>query len=200
LSAPWVRALLDGRKTQTRRVINPQPPNVGDVTERTGVGFILFETEPGQWRIGGSQLSIASAWDLIRSSSPDLPYMPVWRCPFGTIGDRLWVRETFRLTEVPQFENERIFYLADGCEDPGVKWRPSRFMPRWASRVDLTITNIRAEPLQDITLGDIRKEGLPTKSTHDDWAAAWDEIHKDGDDWDSNPWVWVVTFRRERAS
>lgn len=132
-------------------------------------------------------------------------------CPYGAPGDRLWVRETWRMDQHGKGSN--VIYAADlderfrGGKGP---WRPSIFMPRSASRITLEITSVRVERLQDITEKDIIAEGvtvdvaakmtgipwssLPT--LHHAWEAGWDFINGKRAPWASNPWVWVISFRR----
>ena len=109
-------------------------------------------------------------------------------CPFGVVGDRLWVKETF--------------------EDDEGGWRPSIFMPRWASRITLEITDVRVQRLQEITEEDARAEGYHPKINDSlpDWTAKesfkilWDSLNaKRGLDWDKNPWVWALSFKRVDA-
>lgn len=192
-SAPMVRAILDGRKTQTRRILN------------------------GPW---------ADALDL-RLCKPALIES---RCPYGMLGDRLWVRET----HAPQSDcwgswaralsGERIrpdelvlHYAADYSHDerPFIeKWRPSIHMPRWASRILLEITGVRIERLQTISEADALAEGVTRQMRSEfGWAAneseetfnarqarstyglLWESINGPGS-WAANPWVWVVEFNR----
>jgi len=192
-----VRAILDGRKTQTRRVIKPQPP--------CGLGK-LDVSEP--------------IWTYTESDRE-------WRCPYGQIGDRSWVREAwgvgsfydkFAPREIPELGTP--FYRADNNPRSEVvkKWRPSIFMPRWASRITLEITDVRIERVQDISEADAKAEGIFQSGAHGAYApryyeawigdrcisnesgvyvfrCLWDSINaKRGYSWDSNPFVWVVTF------
>lgn len=199
-SAPMVRAILDGRKTQTRRVVKPQPVD-GDTIQPCGYpqdGFIV-----------GRPRDSENAWRNIR-------------CPYGGPGDRLWVRETwaaphsadhFRPAHIPH--GARIHYAA--TEDRGgLLWRPSIHMPRWASRITLEIVSVRVERLQEISAKDVLAEGAVLRA-HDDqfghnpvsafdgcvyldlkslWARGWDSINANRAPWESNPWVWAIEFRR----
>jgi hypothetical protein len=216
-SAPMVLALLAGTKTQTRRIVKLQDP--ADYVE------------------GGAMWTHAQQMD---------------RCPYGHPGDRLWVRETWGYTRQcdDMGDGDVIAYAAGGehvYEDvdgrrrlrltksgavmrpnhfcyPPKPWRPSIFMPQWASRLTLEITGIRVERLQEISHGDACREGAPgSDQTHADGevsnsrivSLALDEVGiKEGDDaliewyadlwesingagsWDVNPWVWVVEFKR----
>jgi hypothetical protein len=200
-SAPMVRAILEDRKSQTRRIIKAQPQITGERLRQTG-GRVdemsLSEQVNHAWRNGGIEA----------------------KPPYGRTGDRLWVKETFsgpniRETLPPsQWQpQDPIWYWADG-NPPSDAWtrpKPSIFMPRWASRIQLEIVDVRMERLHDISEEDARAEGVedamgketPWKgqsapiSVHA-YAALWERIHGAGG-WAINPWVWVVEFRRLSA-
>lgn len=191
-SAPMVRAILEGRKTVTRREVKKQA-----ALDCLAAGF-----EPAFLALPGNS-------DL---------------CPYGQPGDRLWVRETFidlRGTGVehrpdPDGPLQRYAYAADcrpgshsdeARKDFGLKYKPSIHMPRAACRILLEITDVRVERLQDISRADIRAEGLqcPPELASDDvspnyrdwYPVAWRELWEStGGDWNANPWVWVVEFKR----
>ncbi|WP_339520574.1 hypothetical protein [Pseudomonas proteolytica] len=201
-SAPMVRAILEGRKTVTRRAVR--------------VGFNPEDLE--------GSLSASECRKLCR----ELPqyFGPSYFCPYGQPGDRLWVRETWYCDhfEVMRgsylkpddldfgeaIEDGTLVYVADGLtpyEQEQPTWKPSIHMPRWASRILLEVTEVRVERLQDISRADIRAEGLqcPPELANDDvspnyrdwYPAAWRELwDSTGGNWDSNPWVWVVEFKR----
>lgn len=194
-SAPMVRAILDGRKTQTRRVVLPQPFDDGARPVRTEVD------EAGVWRW----------WNGYLCHEPNRR-----RSPFGQVGDRLWVRETFycdhyAYPDAPIGEmQELLCYRADGewndhIED-GVPsgWRPSIHMPRWASRISLEVTDVRVERIQSISYGDVLAEGCPTENSAlaspDDflwYECVWNTLNEQrGFGWHTNPWVWVVEFKQ----
>lgn len=172
-SGPMVRAILENRKTQTRRVLR----------------------EDNTWLYVQGNYYIAEC------------------CPYGQVGDRLWVRETWRPTSEKAV---RIEYRADGeirdfdqrsdfefyaC---GQRWRPSIFMPRWASRITLEIVAVRPERLQEINVEDARAEGCSRiqcdcgdciDSTEiGEFQNLWDSIHGKRYPWASNPWVWRIEF------
>ncbi len=210
-----VRAILDGRKTQTRRVVKPQP----------------WCNDVGQWlwnRRRDEQIPFHP--DLSEEHYPGTKLQHV--CPYGVPGDRLWVREAFALvretrslsnpkrnpshlfrqTKLPQWpqpEDQRTIWKADGpieLVDGGQpKWKPSIHMPRWASRITLEVTDIRVERVQDISEKDAIAEGLKLLQggIRTEFAELWNSIlwnsinAKRGYGWDVNPWCWVVEFRKE---
>ncbi|SBK43382.1 morphogenetic protein [Klebsiella variicola] len=199
-NAEMVRALLSGRKTQTRRIIKPQPE------------AILSGRLSGKW------LSRPLNGLLL----PKIEDIAI-HCPFGVVGDRIWVRETFQgplfdydlmdsyCKDPTPFEKpEFCVYKADGVPAPEFYdaddelhccWRPSIHMPRWASRILLEITNVRVERLKSISDGDAIREGCSTADMKsgdcvaDVFARLWASIYGD-ESWNSNPWVWVIEFKR----
>lgn len=215
-SGPMVRALLDGRKTQTRRVV---------VARSAYDREVLNEHLPRSLTMTGDGSCLRGCVDYF-----------VRRCPYGEPGDRLWVRETWAVDDdyddltvreigaMRAVENPglNIWYAADGDagvrgEGGGGKWRPSIHCFRWASRIDLEITEVRAERVQSITEEDARAEGVtpfPYDPEGDCWTAAlpetryrtafeylWDSINgkRPGCAWVDNPLVWVVGFRKTEA-
>ncbi len=203
-SAPMVRAVLDGTKTQTRRTIKTSAPrlNLGD-----------------QFRFGPSlsEESVRKSVPMRRGSydfcghvgqgSREAPETEInLKCPFGIAGDQLWVKETFSLCESRRGDGHRApLYRATALVGDDVKWKPSIFMPRWASRITLEIVKIRIERLNEISREDAAAEGVgPMRSdgrTHsgkhavDEFADLWDSINGPHT-WEQNPWVWVVEFKR----
>lgn len=207
-SAPMVRAILDGRKTQTRRIIKDHK---GYHPVRRNSEFKLVED--GLWR----QYS-----DGTFTSSD-------WCCPYGKVGDRLWVRETWRTNSIydddkPSLipDSASIEYFADTNKDSLLagKNRPSIFMPRWACRINLEITSVRVERLQDISDDDAKAEGIrptPGRDIVDRWLvknpkgslseysstqypvdaykSLWESINGP-ESWAANPWVWVIEFNK----
>lgn len=222
-SAPMVRAIINGKKTQTRRIVKLPTPS-GDVLIDPG-GTELFG--PGPY---------LKVYEGARGDSQMYPRI---RCPYGTPGDRLWVRETHAFAPTVHEPDDwrdnpddwDTIYRADGDERPwrtshdedadeiAPPWRPSIFMPRWASRITLEVTGVRVERLQEISEEDARAEGVEAcdglidealicraakviGASYEDnrglFAALWAEING----WESlvaNPWVWVVEFRRIKA-
>lgn len=188
-----VRAILADEKRVTRRLVKPQ----------TEHGPMRCHYVPSGWAASdGSGGCRCSA-------------LPV-RAPAGDVGDLLWVRETCWInTEEGDGRKPLVAYRADGempdyMRGGGVRWRPPMFMPRWASRLTLRVTDVRAERLQEIAEEDARAEGilgLPTDDMpHDEFRApsraafarAWDAMHgtKPGASWADSPWVWRIAFDR----
>ncbi|WP_396616763.1 hypothetical protein ACHZ97_04095 [Lysobacter soli] len=201
-SASMVRAILDGRKTQTRRVVTPAP--VADRSFRSG----FYVARPGD--------------RLQRRVSLDAPAPCLAGvCPHGAPGERLWVRETHAFVPatayrasigVEQAVNPKDIHEAaiyrEGFDRStgGIRWRPSIHMPRWACRLVLEIAGVRVERLQSISDDDARAEGssgghgsIPgygysaTPAEH--FAHVWRDLYGDAS-WQANPWVWVIDFKR----
>lgn len=214
-SAPMVRALLNGTKTQTRRVMKTQPEPL-DPNKPDGYYHCDFR--------GGN----------VRSRKANGFPAFIEHCPYGQLCDRLWVRETW----MPRAAGSAALYRADydDAQASGLAgmysdrgWRPSIHMPRWASRILLEIVSVRVERLQEITNDDARAEGPEYAHPHrhgteglewephpgeivrdsyaarhntgwnDCWICAyrqiWESINGPGS-WDANPWVWVIEFKR----
>ena len=186
-SAPMVRAILEGRKTQTRRVVKPQPHH-GPVGEMVCLGG-------ADWAMDDGDLS------------------GQFRCPYGVPGDRLWVREAWAPNEgsaggyiyrADVGEGSSGFYQADlkigEWTHIAPRWRSSIHMPRWASRITLRITDVRVERLQDISEADAIAEGLYKSFPDEDdreWFRDWTEERTgeppSPDEWaDFEVGVWMV--------
>jgi len=169
-SGPIVRALLDGRKTQTRRVVKPQPPAGCEYTGCDSGRFALCFAEG----TGGSGNPVCV---------PPRPNHQTHQlaCPFGVPGDRLWVRETWQRIGGVEGTPEHTVYRANGGDfsdystedgDP-FRWRPSIHMPRAASRITLEITDVRVERLQAISEEDARAEGVSIHRDDDCWSGTY---------------------------
>lgn len=204
-SAPMVKALLSGVKTQTRRLVKPCPPSQEDVIKLSGSGFSIFtDCQTGPFRVAGP------VWALRELMGKE----PVWSCPYGSPGDRLWVRETW---DAPPGSERRaeVAYRADYERDPvGARWRPAIHMFRWASRITLEVTEVRVQRLQAISHEDAQAEGvqawIDSFKGRDEYhqnsqlsaypatafARLWDSINGEKAPWASNPWVFAITFRR----
>lgn len=198
-NAAMVRAILEGRKTQTRRPIKPQPV-YRENASLPGVMGLFWK----HWNI--------EAEFIARTQNP-----------YGQPGDRLWVRETHGWMVCDKKENgafegsEHGIYWSEGDGDEWFKtvyradkpdlndvedfrWTPSIHMKRWASRILLDITNVRVERIQDITTDGIHAEGKRVsgrnweKHLRDGFEESWERIYPGS--WDRNDWVWVVEFKR----
>ncbi|MEL7882095.1 hypothetical protein [Serratia marcescens] len=219
-----VRAILDSRKTQTRRVMKAQPKqhdhkNYDAPWACKSPNY--YNTHEADWacRYCGEGIGMDG--------------QSVYRCPFGQVGDRLWVRETFailgnedgcpidwdgNLIKGDEKHAARI-YKASCWQEPGNyglwsipdrdtqyegAWRPSIHMPRWASRITLEITAVRVERLNDISEEDAKAEGVapsqhiitpPEALYRVGFLKLWQSIYGEKS-WSANPWVWVIEFRR----
>lgn len=204
-SSPMVRAILEGRKTQMRRIIKPTPIWIADPS-------VPFKT------------SDANPKGIIK-------------CPYGKIGDTLWVRESYREAACSGYmpdtkdarytvtcEYKATFYNPIGMDrggrtftlpemhyggglrkDGGVKWKPSIHMPRWAARLFLRVVGVRVERVRDISSEDAYEEGArcsclapvaDCKGNIIAFAKLWDSINSKRGSWWSNPYVWVIIFER----
>lgn len=207
-SAEMVRAILEGRKTQTRRVMKSQPYSNGFHWNGNDILCHNDYLPPS-----AMLLDVGTRKNPCVISSVEDRFE--YNCPYGQPGDRLWVRETWAARPCQdhlspsQCDDEGLWWKASispfptglaGCHG---KWRPSIHMPRWASRILLEITDIRVERLQDICEDDAKGEGYPVLQEENvphpkNWfELLWDSINaKRGFGWDSNPWVWVIEFKR----
>ncbi|MCM6134649.1 hypothetical protein M4D10_15970 [Klebsiella pneumoniae] len=206
-----VRALLDGRKTQTRRIVKG--------TDRA----VKFCKE---WNINGEEVFVVLGEKDHTGMNPVLGAIS---CPFGAVGNRIWVREAFRVhsraTDVATLvykASERNSWTEQThrvpvavCNKPATpeKWTPSLHMPRWASRILLEITDVRVERLNAISEEDARAEGIidggclncgepepcgcanPEPDATDAFAYLWQSIYGQ-ESWNADPWVWVIEFKR----
>ena len=151
-NAEMVRAILDGRKTQTRRIMKVQP-------ESNQLGLLLITDSTKHSDIGKYHWAESNATgNHVRSK--------LFSCPFGAVGDRIWVRETWARYNIDQNSHD-IAYRATTPEDwpEEGRWRPSIHMPRWASRILLEITDVRVERLNSIHDVDAMREGIQNLTT-----------------------------------
>ena len=218
-SAPMVRTILEGKKTQTRRIVAMPRKRDWYVVVDHGNGWWPYQSDDGES-------------DLC-DDSMEHPYI----CPYGQPGDRLWVKETWRPRLALSPWDVVITYAADGQQrtikdgDFGDRdWTMPKaavhgnvtplFMPRWASRITLEVTDVRVERLQDISEADAKAEGVEGHYIKDGWywrnyslsnedastspmltnakdsyRTLWEKLNSPGS-WAANPWVWVVSFRR----
>lgn len=192
-SAEMVRAILAGRKTQTRRVVKPQP------VHDDKAWACYFERPNLDGRYG------PPSWGMNEHPGSDM----LLYCPYGSVGDALWVRETWQqivsvgrgqwstCNLVGPMRGSRIVYAADCDEEPPC-WKSPIIMPRWASRITLEITGLRIERLNAISLADVAAEGVGGvgRLARVAFAQRWDAINGKKHPWSSDPWVWVVEFAR----
>ncbi|EMM7212589.1 hypothetical protein WJH64_000694 [Klebsiella pneumoniae] len=235
-NSEMVRAILDGRKTQTRRIMKVQP-------ESNQLGLLLITDSTKHSDIGKYHWAESNATgNHVRSK--------LFSSPFGAVGERIWVRETWatlgneegcyvdwedNLCKGDERSAARIYRASceqrpgdyglwsipdDAYWKPHTKehkfegaWRPLIHMPRWASRILLEITDVRVERLNAISEEDARAEGIidggclncgepepcgcanPEPDATDAFAYLWQSIYGQ-DNWNANPWVWVIEFKR----
>lgn len=204
-SAPMVRAILNGSKTQTRRIVKPQPTEGYDGDFKCRMYAPIKEDKDGEQYPGEEVFGFAGCDEG-------------WVFPYGQIGDTLWVRETFaKHPDFPEF-----IYRANrggdyqGKEQGYFKWKPSIFMPRAASRITLEIVGVGVERLLDISEEDAKAEGIERHDTTfggttlwrdysgpdavfgglpvQSYKSLWESIHGKGS-WDLDPWVWKIEFK-----
>lgn len=215
-NADMVRAVLNGSKTQTRRIMKVQPS--ADFSPMN----MEFETDfTARWYTP----SVVDKQGYLQPAKKQVFGVAIedegYTCPFGAVGDRLWVRETWRgvvainapeasqelgiARYVPDQEYCREVHYRATHEVDKEPWRPSLHMPRWASRITLEITGVRVERLQDISQADAKAEGCwygrgggePdfAVSPADHFPTLWASIYGE-ESWQANPWVWVIEFKR----
>ncbi|ECS6813164.1 TPA: hypothetical protein R4A86_003325 [Salmonella enterica subsp. enterica serovar Javiana] len=201
-NAEMVNAILSGRKTQTRRPIKWKQTRFTEIAERDDGSL-------WPW-----------AEDCERGGD-------IWfACPYGEIGDRIWVRETWQVihdhidesshvedrTYAPSIPKEKDRYWHavyaehfgdESREDRGFPWRPAIHMPRWASRILLEITDVRVERLRDLSEEDAKSEGIIPSAGGVlpgwEYRINFRDLWMDiygTDNWEANPWVWVIEFKR----
>lgn len=202
-SAPMIREILADRKTQTRRVVKDQPADA-DGCERQVAGPVCIDLDPGTHFFRWLLPSGISAGFL---------------CPYGQPGDRLWVRETWRVRDAHLRTVQRRatpdehgghhlshgdaeWWARWGKRSEAGRWQPAIYLPRWASRLTLEVTSVRVERLQEITEDDARAEGVeasngaaPSGWARHNFADLWESINGP-ESWEANPFVWVVGFKR----
>jgi len=210
---PMVQAILNGTKTQTRRLIKPQP-------NENGIDYI---PNPPSLDWEQTYNDIWKPWSYETEEGESVAKF----CPYGEKGDVLWVRETFSEEDISFWEGldfiekYRYEYKADN-EHRKIKWKPGIHMPKEACRLFLEVTRVCVQRLQDITEEDAKAEGVLNMFAHDpsigsvaymdymDKKGGWDSVADDArhsfqtlwqsingvESWDANPWVWVVRFKR----
>ena len=199
-SAPMVQAILDGRKTMTRRVIKLRDGSLPDEYD--------IPTDEDRKPVGGYVMDFSKTY-------------PRWQklhCPYGKPGDRLWVRETWNAQtqsgkwwhEIKREDRALLNWAWTNPVQPAFqelpsRWLPSIHMPKAASRIQLEIVRVGIEQLQDISAIDIAKEGCPAEYHMDNNSGMTDAMHgwfenlwkniNGEESWDWNPWLWVVEFK-----
>ncbi len=231
-SGPMVRAILEGHKTQTRRVVTPRNSVIGEGGDWVKLNFYGKQSWKDARRVLGkpyeAETFVDSGFPNPVTKKKDWQYLHV---PYDfeeagvvyrvysryEVGDRLWVKETFNFLQGDGNPNDfGVHYIAN---DSAIWWadngqmmdypidtrkRPSIFMPRWASRILLEISEVRVQRVQEIIEEDAVAEGLlpavkewAGDSARHDYADLWDSINaKRGYSWDSNPFVWAISFRK----
>ena len=198
-NGPLVRAILEGRKTVTRRPVK--------ATKAHADGFMMLDHGKGWWPY--------NTFGDFTSDHEGMEY-PI-ACPYGKPGDRLWVREAWARIRVAQAPDQEwvVYREGDNRTDYGGPWKPGIHMFRRDSRILLEITDVRVERLQDISDKEIEAEGIDLDALADGqdrydmchagsgadgrptlrtaWRDLWEST---GGDWDANPWVWCVSFKR----
>jgi hypothetical protein len=202
-SGPMVKAILEGRKMQTRRIVKPQP-TTSKPESALEHGDIIIDNVMGQnEETNLFKLKESKGHGMKRAGMLNAyPYY----CPYGKIGDRLWVREFH--ARIPGMQGlHQVHYMVDGPipsiserHDAGLlRTYPSIHMPRWASRITLEITDIRVQRVQEISEADAKAEGLPPScpqwSLINDFKYLWNSLHGP-DAWERNDWVWALTFKK----
>ncbi|MCB2179472.1 hypothetical protein KQH61_06085 [bacterium] len=224
MSTAMVQAILEGRKTQSRRVIVQQPPSdayvftrIVDSTDKSVVGkcswmnmdaqassdlFSVF-CEPGDllyvretWNPGAWRDDGRVAIDY--KASPELTHTPWIDVPEDKWED-LWIKWSDELGKSGLVPEQDGNYNWEPGKSP-LRWKPSIHMPKWAARIWLRVTNVRVERVQEISFVDIQREGVIASDPHDlpmNWIDLWNSTYaKQGYGWDDNPWVWVIEFER----
>ena len=205
-SGDMVRAIIDGRKTQTRRVLGFQPLEILTPRNRTKRSL---DQVTRMWSGTRTWFALTERGQTVEGNRGT-----AFRCKYGEVGDRLWVREAFfdhdNGRPMPATRSElleRVEYRATPWDhefaDPEEcgPWRSPIHMPRWASRLTLKITEVQVQRVKEIGRIDAQAEGfertpgLPIDPR--DWfRSRWDSINaKRGFGWDANPWVWAITFQ-----
>lgn len=223
-NAEMVRVILDGRKTQTRRIMKAQPSE-----DFTPMNMALEADYKARWYTPG----IVDKDGYLQPAGKEVFGVANenegYSCPFGAVGDRIWVRETWARYNIDQ-DSHDMAYRATIPEDwpESGRWRPSIHMPRWASRITLEITDVRVERLNAISEQDAQSEGVHTEvwdqtvvarnyAAIDEFFQFWSEdmphyvemnqLYRSSfrslwesiygaENWQANPWVWVIEFKR----
>ena len=222
-SSDMVLAILNGSKTQTRRLVKPQPP-----ARQKNVQYPAIEVLSSSPLVRRDRLDACRFWEYAGDGTSSSQLV---KSSHGGPMDRLWVREAWCLND-PEFEHQQpptprpsekgrwAYYRATEPDIEGAEgkspWKTSIYMPRWASRLTLEITSLRVERLQNITEEDAQSEGIdhdekwwygPTHPVKDmpkvfhnaksAYRSLWNELHPGAhENWAVNPWIWAISFKR----
>lgn len=195
-SGEMVRAILDGRKTQTRRVCKV----AYHAGEWAHAAHPARDGMPVFWWDGADGRSIPGRAEFTQQA-----YETGAVCPYGQPGDRLWVRETWNCIDTGRATQQQDWVRYRATDGEEMYWRSSIHMPRWASRITLEVVGVRVERIQDISEADAWAEGvtpavsviIPHDAARRSFSGLWDSINAQrGYGWDANPWVWVVKFKQ----
>lgn len=188
-STPMVQAILEGKKTMTRRIMKPQPIKLDSVNYDWNGLWFTDKNHCGR---------------VLRN-----------KCPYGEVGDILWVRETWKYEESTKYTDvcsDGVFYYKADKDSHIIRgWKPSIFMPKEACRIRLEITNIMVERLNDISEEDAINEGVEKwldgnykaygknagkyERAKDSFRSLWQSINGE-QSWEANPWVWIIEFKQ----
>lgn len=216
-SGPMVKAIREGRKTQTRRIIKPQPEAPRCIYGTPGSDTVVTPKVTVARSLRSPDLRTIVGWDWkmtrhgsVEAAIEDRGLYETF-CPYGQPGDRLWVRETWAKPDPGVMHREHDgspIYAADyprHCPTGFGPWRPSIHMRREYSRLALEISTVRVERLNDISEADAKAEGARKEdwqyddgecceTARESFRRLWESINGPGS-WDANPWVWAITFR-----
>jgi len=214
-STEMVKAILGGRKTQTRRVVSKYNSHIGEGGDWNKLNFYGEQIYQLNKKYKAETYIDSGFPDYNGRKNYQYLHVPYNFIEDGIInrvysnivpGQHLWVKERYSKCYNTHGKLEAIYYADDVGLLPGQKWYPSIFMPRWASRINLEVTQVRVQRVQEITEKDAEAEGV--EGFFDDWAGAgnlvykkpfiklWDSINtKRGYSWESNPWVWAISFK-----
>lgn len=193
MSAEMVQAILDGRKTMTRRVIKPQPQNV------PADAYMDAYNHSPLWNFWLPDNRV------VNTVGPNEKTFH-WKAPYQP-GDRLWVRETYRMCDCKAEGCKGLYYKADAPEILA-KWKPSILLPKKYARIWLEVVSFRVERVREISEEGAKAEGVDpgpflgigvdeSKAYRYAFRDIWNKLNdKRGFSWDSNPWVWVIEFKR----
>lgn len=188
-SAEMIRALLAGSKKMTRRVVKLPSQVLAPSTNPVEIN--MCENVSGCWSAWDAANNRAKKWEMVE-------------CPYGTPGERLWVKEHLRADDRGMYypaDDSLVQNIPEDFNAPVLEYLNGMFMPKWASRITLEITGVRVERLQTASLNDILAEGVERERpdwsdelVHSKFRQLWEKFNGNKHPWDDNPWVWVIEF------